>query len=185
LSRLLILSRPTAPGPTGSGTISVRQATGGDAPGFARDIGTYDEEGFRARLTDLNRCYLASEGDRIVHCSWCARGATWTEELQTYLAPPATDAYIYESLTVPEARGRGIYPIALRAISSLLHREGVERMWIGVEAANEASTRAILKAGFEHAYAITFDPEGLEDRRVEGVADADISLHIVTDRPTE
>ena len=184
--RLSILTRPTAPGLPDLGTLSVRRATPDDAAGFARDIGTCDANGFRARLSKANRCYLALEGKRILHSSWCARGATWTQELRTYLAPPPDAAYIYESLTVPEARGRGIYPMVLQTISADLHDEGVGQMWIGVEEANEASVRAIRKAGFDHAYSIAFDASGDEVAwEVDRAVDPATSLHIVTDRHTE
>lgn len=186
MPRLLILARRTAPEPPDLGTLSVRRATLDDATRFARDIGTCDAVGFRARLSTTTRCYLAIEEERILHSSWCARGATWTEELQTYLAPPPDAAYVYESMTIPEARGRGIYPIVLRAISADLHGEGIGWMWIGVEETNEASVRAIRKAGFDDAYSIAFDASGDEVAwEVERAVDPATSLHIVTDHHTE
>lgn len=128
------------------------------------------------------RCYLAFDDGRIVHSSWCSSVATWTEELQTYLAPPPGDAYVYESLTAEAARGRGIYPIVLRAISADLYGEGVKRIWIGVESSNEASIRAISKAGFHHAY--SFGSEGNGSTliiRADRPLDASDSLHTVSE----
>ena len=183
---LLILCRATAPENPDTGTLEVRRATAGDATAFARDIGTYQETTFTTRLAARVRCYLAFDEDRVLHSSWCSSIATWTEELRTYLAPPPGDAYVYESLTVEAARGRGIYPIVLRAISAELHREGVARIWIGVESTNEASLRAISRAGFEHAY--SFVSEGEEANviaRSDGLLDEDDSLHIVSEPPRD
>lgn len=128
------------------------------------------------------RCYLAFDTGRIVHSSWCSSVATWTDELQTYLAPPPGDAYVYESLTVEAARGRGIYPIVLRAISADLHQEGVKRIWIGVESTNEASIRAISKAGFHHAFSFTSEGDGSTSIvRTDSPVDESDSLHTVAD----
>lgn len=189
LQRLLILSgavgslshapeRPVAlPG------IVVRRATAGDGASFERDIASYSARGFEDRLSEHNSCYVAIEGDRLLHASWCSTGPTWTEELQTYLAPPQGDAYIYESFTRADARGRGIYPLVLRAIATDLYERGVARMWIGVEAGNEPSVRAIKKAGFEDVLSIGFSPGG-DDVAIDAPEmDPEASLHIVTTSP--
>ena len=180
LHRLLILSRPTAPELPDLQSFAIRRATGNDDSHLERDVGTYDAHGFRARLSS-SRCYLAMEGGHILHSSWCSRGPTWTEELQAYLAPPPSDAYVYESVTVPTARGRGIYPMVLGWIAADLHSEGIPRIWIGVEMRNASSVRAILKAGFEEAYSIRFEPDRDEVVwEIEGEVDPATSLHIVT-----
>ena len=185
MRHLLILNRPTVPERPDLGPLLVERATPDDARAFAQDIGTYDADAFRVRLSAENLCFLGIEDGRVLHSSWCSRGATWTEELGTYLAPPAHDAYVYESQTVPAARGRGIYPLVLGAIASDLHQEGVGQLWIGVESTNEASVRAIRKAGFLDVFSIGFEHEG--DRvmwQAPHVDPAD-SLHIVTERPIE
>ncbi len=112
-------------------------------------MGTDSPESFSSRLADTNGCYLVLEGGRIVHSSWVSTGSTWTREIRMFLSPPEGEAYIYESLTRPEMRGRGIYPFALRGICAHLARRGVHRAWIGVEASNDSSIRAIQKGGFE------------------------------------
>ena len=184
--KLLILFRTTAPQDPDLGVLELRRATADDADAFARDIGTYESAAFAHRLTRGFRCYLAREDDHVLHSSWCSTVATWTEELRTYLAPPPGDAYIYESFTVEAARGRGIYPLVLRAISADLHREGIAGIWIGVESTNESSIRAITKAGFEHAYSFISEVEGpsVVVRADRHVAEGE-SLHIVSKPPQD
>lgn len=184
--RLLILTRATGRHEVDSAPFLIRRATSEDGRAHGADIGAYRPETFRRRLTGLNRCYLAIEHGRILHSSWCATGPTWTEELGTFLAPPPGDAYVYESFTRPDARGRGIYPLVLRAISGDLHEQGHPRMWIGVEATNEASIRAIRKAGFEDVFTFVYSGPG-RDVAVEpdGRIDPTTSLHIVTPLPPD
>lgn len=121
----------------------------------------------------------------MLHSSWCSSEAVWTEELHTYLAPPPGDSYVFESFTVESARGQGIYPKVLRAISADLHREGRGRVWIGVESTNEASIRAISKAGFNHAYSFTSGSEGSPLARPDRAIEEDDSLHIVSEPPRD
>jgi RimJ/RimL family protein N-acetyltransferase len=133
-----------------------RRATRDDAGRYARDIGTDTERTFVARLSDRTRCYLVLDDDSIVHSSWVTEAAAWTRELRAYVTPPAGDAYIYESFTRAQVRGRGIYPFALSSIVAELQTSGVERAWVAAEADNPASIKAITKAGFEEAFRIAY-----------------------------
>lgn len=133
-----------------------RSATPDDAPLYARDIATDSERTFRDRLSEDTYCYLVESRGRVLHASWVTTASAWTGELNAFVSPPSGDAYIYESFTRPEARGRGIYPFALDNICADLGRRGVPRAWIAVEATNASSVRAISKAGFTPAFELTF-----------------------------
>jgi ribosomal protein S18 acetylase RimI-like enzyme len=135
--------------------LETRPGHPGDAPTYERDIGTDTAATFVRRLARDEGCYLVLEDRRIVHATWIATTATWTRELQRYVSPPPGDAYVYESYTVPRARGRGLYPLALQAIGA--HLDGTAaRVWVGVENDNLASLRAVTKAGFEAAVAVSY-----------------------------
>ena len=90
---------------------SVRPAGPGDAFAYARDIGTESPRTFRARLDDTTRCWLVTEGPRLIHASWVTSEAAWTRELRRWVRPPEGDVYIYESFTTAaaptRARSRG------------------------------------------------------------------------------
>lgn len=141
--------------PTTSG-LTFRAAQFSDAEGYARDIGTDSRATFRTRLTDTTSCYLVLAGDRIVHASWVTTSSAWTAELRAYVTPPDGSAYVYESFTGPQVRGRGIYPMTLRCICAELNSRGIARVYIGVDAANRPSLRAITKASFEPIFSIGY-----------------------------
>lgn len=136
--------------------LEFRAATAADGPLYARDIGTDSAATFAARLTDATRCWLVLHEDRIAHATWTTTAGAWTREIGRFFRPPPGEGYIYESFTSPAVRGRGIYPLALRHIVARLGAEGITRLWVGVEADNEPSIRAITKAGFEVAFEISY-----------------------------
>jgi ribosomal protein S18 acetylase RimI-like enzyme len=146
---------PAASHPPPSGG-SFRRARADDAPAFARYIGTDSEASFRARMSDDTRCYLVLTGDLIVHASWVTTSRAWTRELRRYFSPPRGEAYVYESFTRPEVRGQGAYPFALASIAQDLRADGIKRAWVGVEAGNAPSIKAVRKAGFEPGFEIGY-----------------------------
>lgn len=156
---LIMLVRPAA-GPVPEFRhdpgLAFRAATRDDGPLYARTIGTDSEGTFRRRLTPTTQCFFVFGGDELLHASWVTTGAAWTREIAAYIVPPERDAYVYESFTRPEARGRGVYPFALRGICAWGAEAGVERVWVGVESGNAPSLKAIRKAGFEPAYEMRY-----------------------------
>lgn len=154
--RLLVLTRPSGGTAELRPDLTFREADLSDAAAYARHIGTDSVRTFRGRLSEETRCYLVESSGRLLHASWVTTGSAWTAELKTFVCPPDGDAYIYESFTRPETRGRGIYPFALRNICRVLAERDIGRAWIAVEATNAPSVRAITKAGFEPAFELAF-----------------------------
>lgn len=134
----------------------LRRAAPDDAAEYARSIGTDAEATFRRRLTATTDCFLVHGGGELLHASWVTRGAAWTREIDAYLVPPDGDAYVYESFTRPQARGRGVYPFALAGICAWASEAGVRKVWVAVEEGNAPSLKAIHKAGFEDSYRIRY-----------------------------
>lgn len=127
-----------------------------DADAYARDVGTDSPATFTARMTGRTRCFLVRHNGSIVHASWVTESAAWTREIARFVLVPPGDAYVYESYTRPEVRGRGVYPFALRKIVTWAHEQGLAKVWVAVEDLNRASIRAVTKAGFEEAFRISF-----------------------------
>lgn len=136
--------------------LSFRAARPDDGDLYARAIGTDSAATFRRRLTSTTRCVFVFGGAELLHASWVTTGAAWTREIRAYVVPPPGDAYVYESFTRPEARGRGVYPFALKGICDWGAGTGVERIWVAVESGNAPSLKAIRKAGFEPAYEMSY-----------------------------
>ena len=156
---LLMLVRSTEGAELEAGTrsgLEVRRATTREARAYAAQIGTDSPKTFAGRLSDDTGCFLVLEDDAILHASWVTRTGAWAREIRAYICPPPGDAYVYESFTVSKARGRGVYPYALGHIVAEMGRSGVNNVWVAVEAGNQASRRAIAKAGFEVAYEISY-----------------------------
>lgn len=155
--RLLFLVHDTGGDePTDPADLEFRAATAEDGQLYARDIGTDSAATFASRLSGSTRCWLVLHEGRIAHATWTTTAGAWTREIGRYFRPPPGEGYIYESFTSPAVRGRGIYPLALRHILARLGAEGITRSWVGVEADNEPSIRAITKAGFEVAFEISY-----------------------------
>ena len=155
-SRLVVFARLTELIPNERTDLELRRARPDDAGAYARDIGTDSAATFRRRLTEATWCYLVLGGTSIVHATWCTMTAAWTRELRGYLTPSSGHAYVYESFTRADARGRGIYPFALKSITYDLRAAGVDKVWVAADESNHASRRAITKAGFTPEFEIPY-----------------------------
>jgi hypothetical protein len=154
----------------------LRWATVADAASYARDIGTDSAASFRSRLSDDVWCLVVESDRKLVHASWVTTTAAWTREVGGYLSPPKGGAYVYESFTRADSRGRGIYPSALEGIVTGLKGKGVDTVWVAVEAGNDPSRRAITKAGFTERFRISYRRR-LGRLRVDGSKMAHMGLY--------
>jgi len=99
-----------------------------------------------ARVQRGNHPYIAFVDDAPVAYGWAATQEGGIAELQFSFPIPARNCYLWNFLTLPQWRGRGIYPRLLQAIIS--QQQLIDHFWIGFEPGNEASARGIKKAGF-------------------------------------
>lgn len=103
----------------------------------------------RVRLEEGNRAMLALTTDgRIAGYGWIRHGAIRIDDLPFRQPLPPDHAYIWDCLTTPAQRGRGIFPGLLRFMLATLQREGFHQAWAGVAPGNEPSMRAFARAGF-------------------------------------
>ena len=153
---LVMFVRDAMPGAPDSESLSFRQTSPSDGPRYARDIGTDSATTFARRLSDDTHCFVVDDGTALLHASWVTTGGAWTRELRAYLVPPPGDAYVYESFTRADARGRGVYPFALASILGWAASSSIARVWVAVEEHNPPSLRAVAKAGFEEAFRLPF-----------------------------
>ena len=145
---LVVFTLASRAHPPSTDDLLFRSATPEDGEAFARDIGTDSPGSFRARLSPTTSCFVIEANGRLLHSSWVTTSGAWTRELRSYLRPPQGGAYIYESFTRPDARGKGLYPTALRGIASDAFERGLDSLWVAVEAGNHSSLRAVSKVGF-------------------------------------
>lgn len=115
-----------------------------------------DEAEARERFAQGHQAYAAYVNDALAGWGWSAAHEAHIGELGLALRMPPGNRYLWSFETVAEWRGQGIYPLLLQHI--LRGDIAAERFWIGHEPGNMASTRGILKAGFEHLGDITILP---------------------------
>ncbi len=116
-------------------------------PSLLAELASLSEEEVRDRIRTGNRPYLATVWEEPVGYGWSASGPAHIGGLDLSFHVPEGERYLWDFVTLPEWRGRGIYPLLLQAI---LREESATatRFWIGHEQENAASGRGIVKAGF-------------------------------------
>jgi GNAT superfamily N-acetyltransferase len=106
-----------------------------------------------SRLGAGNRCYVARLGGEAVGYGWVADAGAAIGELGLAFRLEAGDRYLWDFVTLPAWRGRGLYPHLLQAI---LRAEDRGRFWIINAPENVASARGIAKAGFAEVGSLAF-----------------------------
>ena len=112
----------------------------------------------QARVDAGHRPYLARLDGTPVAYGWVATRSASIGALGISFSVPLRNRYLWDFVTLPRWRGRGIYPRLLQAI--LRREEEADRFWIGHDAPNVASARGILKAGFTRVGEIYWLPDG-------------------------
>lgn len=102
-----------------------------------------------------HRPYIACVRSQPVAVGWLATNeASFGGGLATFHLP-TRNRYLYNFITQPAWRGRGIYPRLLQYILSTESTDN-DRFWIVHQFANTASKRGIAKAGFQIASSVYF-----------------------------
>lgn len=111
------------------------------------------------RFADGHRAYVAWMNEEAAAWGWVATRTAAIGEMGATFTIPRGERYLWNFVTLPAHRGRGIYPRMLQAI---LRAEGetVERFWIAYAPENRASGSGIAKAGFTAQAELSFDVNG-------------------------
>ena len=104
-------------------------------------------EQLEERFRRGNRAVVGWAGTTPAGIGWSSSGRVEIGELGLDFDLPPGNRYLWDFVTLPEWRGRGIYPGLLQAF--IKHEPDVERFWVGHDLDNIASSRGILKAGFQ------------------------------------
>lgn len=139
-------------------------------------------EAVRERMDLGHRPWLARIGNEPAGWGWVASREAGIAELDIAITLPLGERYLWDFVTVPKRRGRGVYSALLRTI---LTQEGADRYWIGHDEGNTASARGVAKVGFREVGAVlrtedgqmTFVPESPTDRA--GAAAALLGLPVI------
>lgn len=130
-----------------------------DPEALARLTGRADDA-IAERLAAGHRAFVASLEGAPAAYGWVATRSASLGELGITLRLPARDRYLWNFVTLPPYRGRGIYPRLLAAILSTLQHEGAWHVWIAYAPENHASATGIARAGFAHVADLSFAATG-------------------------
>jgi hypothetical protein len=111
------------------------------------------------RFAAGHRAYVARLDGANAAWGWVATRTADIGELGTTFALPAGERYLWNFVTLPSHRGRGIYPRLIDEIVRAESREA-ERFWIAYAPENRASGSGIVKAGFFSVAELSFDTQG-------------------------
>jgi GNAT superfamily N-acetyltransferase len=100
-----------------------------------------------ARFQNGNHIYLAFLEQIPVAYGWLADQTGSIDEIHLSFALPPRDCYLWDFLTLPAWRGRGVYPHFLQAIIRQ-EQVNIDRFWIMYVPGNHVAARSISKAGF-------------------------------------
>jgi GNAT superfamily N-acetyltransferase len=84
---------------------------------------------------------------QLVHLSWVTRTKAWLPDLYAAFALDPTEAYLANTFTLPEYRGRGIQPAVFQTIFRHASSLGIRRQFGCVRKGNHAGTRSFAKHG--------------------------------------
>ncbi len=113
---------------------------------IVKAIGGLTESEIERRIEGRNRVVIGLIEGQPAAIGWSSAGRVEIGELGLDFQLPTGNRYLWDFVTLPAYRGRGIYPALLRAF--IEHETGVERFWVGHDLDNIASSRGILKTGF-------------------------------------
>jgi ribosomal protein S18 acetylase RimI-like enzyme len=110
-------------------------------------------EEIRARFDRQNACYGFYLNDRLAVVGWSSDGYLELDHGVIFSCP--CEAALFDFLTLPEFRGRGLYTNALRYLVRKLQKAGKHSVYIAVDPNNVHSVRGIEAAGFSRVLCIS------------------------------
>lgn len=132
------------------------------------------------REEQCHQPYVARLHGEVVAYGWSAAATASIGGLDITLTMPPRNQYLWDFVTLPQCRGRGIYPRLLQSI--LLAESETERFWIGHDFENIASARGIIKAGFQQVGRLHYLRGGgmglIPDDSIDRAADAAVLLGV-------
>ncbi|MBI1282519.1 MAG: GNAT family N-acetyltransferase [Anaerolineaceae bacterium] len=129
-----------------------------DAVLLAR-LAKLDVENVQTRLCEGHVPYIAWLDDMPVAYGWVATQTAHIGELDLHITLSVRSRYLWDFATLPDWRGRGIYPHLLQAILTA-ESSDAEQFWIIAAPENRASGVGIAKAGFQNVANLSFQHEG-------------------------
>ena len=116
------------------------------------------------RLARGCRCFAAFAGEVVAGYGWLSSNAEWIGEIRLEIRPKPGEAYIWNCLTLPAQRRRGMFRAVIIRISTVLQAEGFTRLWIA--SGGGGAEKALSDAGFQPALLLDESRLGFAGLRV-------------------
>ena len=104
------------------------------------------------RFTGEVLCHIAFVDDVPASFLWTSLGDCQIRRLNASVRLGQGDAYLMESYTRPEYRGKGLGLFVYNTASDELEGLGYKRVFTSADVANRSSLRAMEKAGYDQLY---------------------------------
>lgn len=93
-------------------------------------------------------CYIGRDAGTAVAYLWVACDGWRVRDNEKANPLPAGAFFLYDAITLPDWRGRGIYPALICRPAEDLHREAVKDIYLLVVDGNRPAQRGVEKVGF-------------------------------------
>lgn len=111
-------------------------------------------------------CFAVRAAGAIGAYGWLSTGPEWIGEIQLEIKPREREAYIWNCVTMPEHRRRGMFGALVTGMLLAAARLGARRIWIGSVAI--PAEKALAPLGFRPALTFsTVEIAGLHLMRVK------------------
>ena len=121
-------------------------------------------------------CFAVWIEGAIAGYGWLSTGPEWIGELQIEIKPREREAYIWNCVTVPEHRRRGVFRSLVVGMSLAARRLGARRVWIG--SVDIPAERALAPIGFQPALHFSvMTVVGFHVMRVSRSSEAALAAH--------
>jgi hypothetical protein len=110
----------------------------------------------KQRLAEGQNCFVLRSKGKIVHGAWAMTGGAYIKYLSCDFSLRQDVAYIYESFSLAEYRGRGLPLIRFGCMVPRLRAIGCRFVIAAILPENKAGMRPPLKAGYRHYGTIGF-----------------------------
>jgi len=121
------------------------------------------------------RCFGGWIDGVLVGYGWLSTQPEWIGEEQLVIRPRPGEGYVWNCVTVPEHRRKGVFRAILTGITNVARSEGLSRLWLGTIAI--PAEKAVGPSGFRPAIeSAWFRFAGLQVTRASGAPDASPAL---------
>lgn len=106
----------------------------------------YESDRVKLRFERGVRCFAVMIEGSIAGYGWLSTGPEWIGEIELEIRPRKAEAYIWNCVTLPRHRRKGVFRSLVVGIGEAARMSGVRRLWIGSVAI--PAQKALAPLGF-------------------------------------